>query len=312
MMPRWRRHLCKFFTKQCLNCNNWSLNLSSFKAPTVPNKHTLGLEIGFFPVEGVMMNNSLSSKGQLIPTCSDAIAARLLARFLLSLAVNVCRRRDWQPETRRGRKMAGVSSCLSSICKKSKFPIGDMIVIKTNRKKTDECINQSTAEHRWGAAVCGVVVGGPFQLHIEAPVWNLHELQLLTKRPWVDTKLRKIHRVSWPVEYLMKYMQTQSPADTGRPSGTAPTHNWSSILIADCKWAKGGLNPDIILYHIALKIAETGREQSTDKKNNINKLGKIRVFSLLYFHFITTDMWDVNATFLKSQAKSRSCLRIFH
>lgn len=107
-----------------------------------------------------MMNNSLSSKGQLIPTCSDAIAARLLARLLLSLAENVCRCRDWQPETRRGRKMAGVSSCLSSICKKSKFPIGDMIVIKTNRKKTDECINQNTAEHRWGAAVSGVVVGG--------------------------------------------------------------------------------------------------------------------------------------------------------
>lgn len=64
--------------------------------------------------------------------------------------------RNWQPEMQREGKMAGVSSCLSTICKKSKFPTGDMIVIKTNKKRTDECINQNTAEHWWGAGVCGV------------------------------------------------------------------------------------------------------------------------------------------------------------
>lgn len=119
---------------------------------------------------------------------SDAIAAHLLTHFLLSLVENTCGRRSWQPETRREGEMAGVSSCLSSICKKSKFPTGDMIVIKTNKKRTDECINQNTAEHRWWAAVCGVgpkergggIITAP---HSSAPLWNLHELQLLTKRP---------------------------------------------------------------------------------------------------------------------------------
>lgn len=51
----------------------------------------------------------------------------------------------------------------------------------------------------------------------------------------------------------------------------------------------GGLNPYDILCHIALETAETGGEQSTDKKTT-NKLGKTRVFGLLCFHFITTDM----------------------
>lgn len=116
-----------------------------------------------------MMNNSLSNKRQLIPTCSDAIAAHLLTRFLLSPVENACRRRDWQPETWRGGKMAGVSSCLSSICKKSKFPIGDMIVIKTNKKRTDECINQNTSEHRWWAAVTFFLRWWRGDYHISAP-----------------------------------------------------------------------------------------------------------------------------------------------
>lgn len=95
---------------------------------------------------------------------SDAIAAHLLTHFLLSLVENTCGRRNWQPETRREGKMAGVSSCLSSICKKSKFPTGDMIVIKTNKKRTDECINQNTAEHRWWAAVgCPKERGGDYR-----------------------------------------------------------------------------------------------------------------------------------------------------
>lgn len=137
---------------------------------------------------------------------SDAIAAHLLTHFLLSLVENTCGRRNWQPETRREGEMAGVSSCLSSICKKSKFPTGDMIVIKTNKKRTDECINQNTAEHRWWAAVCGVGPkergGGLSQLHTQAPLYEI----CMSFSSWQrgHTRLRKIHCSTahwcrWPV-----------------------------------------------------------------------------------------------------------------
>lgn len=159
------------------------------------------------------MNKSLFNKRQLIPTCSDAIAAHLLTRFLLSLVENVRRRRRWQPEMRREGKMAGVSSCLSSTRKKSEFPTGDVIVIKTNKKRTDEGINQNTAEHRWWAAVWRFSQrargGGLLQLHTKAALYEI----CMSFSSWQrgHTRLRKIH--CWPVlvltiQLIMKCMQT--------------------------------------------------------------------------------------------------------
>lgn len=66
------------------------------------------------------------------------------------------------------------------------------------------------------------------------------------------------------------------------------------------------------LHHIALKTAGTGREQREGGGKNTGMEDKMRVFGLLYFHSIATDVQNVNATALKSQAKSRSCLHIFH
>lgn len=115
-------------------------------------------------------------------------------------------------------KMAGVSSCLSSICKKSKFPTGDMIVIKTNKKRTDECINQNTAEHRCWAAVCGVSPkereGDYRSSTLKRPCMKSAWASALDKEATQGSgKSIAPQRISWPVlvliaKLLMKCMQT--------------------------------------------------------------------------------------------------------
>lgn len=135
-----------------------------------------------------MMNNSLFNKRQLIPTCSDAITAHFLTYFLLSLVENACRSRNWQPETLGGKGKWQVLAAASAVFAKSQsFPPGTWLSLKQTRKELMSALIRTRlnidVELQSVAFLPKSERGIIAAPHWSAPVWNLHELQLLTKRP---------------------------------------------------------------------------------------------------------------------------------
>lgn len=137
------------------------------------------------------MNNSLFNKRQLIPTC-----------LMLSLLFcsHICRYLLWK--TRAGAatdsprcggkgKWQVLAAASAVFAKSQSFPPGTWLSLKQARKelmgaliRTRPNIDgelQSVAFVPKSVCVCvGGIIAAP---HWSAPVWNLHELQLLTKRP---------------------------------------------------------------------------------------------------------------------------------
>lgn len=126
-------------------------------------------------------------------------------------------------QTRRGKGGGGecqVKADASAVFGKShQIPTRDMLVIKTNKKRTDVCINQNMAEHQWWAALwrfsprseytCGGQRGGGLsQLHAGAPLSEIclsSSFLFSTKRLWLDIRLRRsipLQTAGWPTSML--------------------------------------------------------------------------------------------------------------
>lgn len=169
--------------------------------------------------------------------------------------------------------------------------------------------------------------GGLSQLHTQAPLYEI----CMSFSSWQrgHTRLRKIHCSTahwsrWPVLVLTVQLLKWNACKHNRVRTRGEL--WDSVHIEvkphlNCRLqfnnallvgGGGRVNPETSLHHIAPKTAGTGSEQSQDGGKKKKKEWETRVFGLLYFHSIATDVQDVNATALKSQAKSRSCLHIFH
>lgn len=74
-----------------------------------------------------------------------------------SQSPHVKRRALWQQSDKTGKGRGGkcqVKADASAVFGKShQIPTRDILVIKTNKKRTDVCINQNMAEHQWWAAL---------------------------------------------------------------------------------------------------------------------------------------------------------------
>lgn len=146
---------------------------------------------------------------------SDAIAAHLLTHFLLSLVENTCRRRNWQPEMRREGKWQVLAAVSAVFAKSQSFPQGTWLSLKQTRKELMSALIRTRLNidgELQSVAFVPKSEGGI----IAAPVWNLHELQLLTKRPHKAQENPLLHSALVPLTSTgadrpiieMKCMQT--------------------------------------------------------------------------------------------------------
>lgn len=128
-------------------------------------------------------------------------------------------------QDKEGKKWQVQTHASAVFAKSHKIPTRDMLVIKTNKKRTDECINQSSAKLRCWAVVHGAPPQdcawrgvGLTQLHAGAPVSEIclsSSFLVRAKMLWLDIKLKQsipLQNAGWPasmpsiVELLIKCM----------------------------------------------------------------------------------------------------------
>lgn len=150
-----------------------------------------------------MMNNSLFNKRQLIPTClmlSLLICSHISCYLLWKTRAGVAT----DSPRRGGKGKWQVLAAVSAVFAKSQsFPPGTWLSLKQTRKelmsaliRTQLNIDGELQSVAFVPKSEGGIIAAP---HSRAPVWNLHELQLLTKRPHKAQENPSLHSALVPL-----------------------------------------------------------------------------------------------------------------